>query len=124
MCLSFQSIAAGVELKQGVCSYGDLPGYWNPVANRTVGNWTLLDLECQLEVSASWLNSWAFLCLEGHCAHVVNLAVQDRLGHHLRAAKNSQTLSSDDVGILILGDSADRNLIFDMCIEAGQQVDN
>ncbi|KAK9907706.1 hypothetical protein WJX75_008525 [Coccomyxa subellipsoidea] len=85
----------GVELKQGVCSYGDLPGYWNPVANRTVGNWTLLDLECQLE---------------------------DRLGHHLRAAKNSQTLSSADVGILILGDSADRNLIFDMCIEAGQQV--
>ncbi len=48
--------------------------------------------------------------------------MQDVLGRHLGLAKQSNVLSSDDVGILILGDSADRNLIFDLCIEAGQQV--
>lgn len=52
LCFSDVILAAGVEVEQGVCSYGDLPGYWNPVANRTVGNWTLLDKDCQLEVSA------------------------------------------------------------------------
>lgn len=50
------------------------------------------------------------------------LGMQDVLGRHLSRANGSNVLSSDDVGILILGDSADRNLIFDLCIEAGQQV--
>ena len=48
--------------------------------------------------------------------------MQDVLGRYLGLAKQSNVLSSNDVGILILGDSADRNLIFDLCIEAGQQV--
>ncbi|BDA50920.1 hypothetical protein COCOBI_17-1390 [Coccomyxa sp. Obi] len=87
--------STGLAVGQGVCSYGDLPGYWTPVEGRSVGNWTLLDQDCQLE---------------------------DVLGRHLSLAKRSNVLSSDDVGILILGDSADRNLIFDLCIEAGQQV--
>lgn len=30
--------------------------------------------------------------------------------------------SSQDVGILILGDSADRNLAFDMCLAAAREV--
>jgi len=32
--------------------------------------------------------------------------------------------SSQDVGILILGDSADRNLAFDMCLAAATEVSN
>ena len=42
-------------LGQTTCSYGDLPGYWAHKANSTVGTWTLLNNECQLQVSTQLL---------------------------------------------------------------------
>ena len=46
------SLAAPAEnlLGQATCSYGELPGYWAHKANSTVGTWTLLNDECQLQV--------------------------------------------------------------------------
>lgn len=50
---SHSILFAGLAVGQGVCSYGDLPGYWTPVEGRTLGNWTLLNEDCRLEVRTS-----------------------------------------------------------------------
>jgi hypothetical protein len=47
---------------------------------------------------------------------------QDLVGQHLDYAADSKKMSSKDLGILLLGDSGDRNLIFDFCQTAGHQV--
>lgn len=115
------ALLAGLALEQQNCSYGDLPGYWTPLANRTVGNWTTLDQDCQLQVRLAQALEQLLSCppLQNGLTLV---HAQDLVGHHLRLAKDSNVLSSDDIGILLLGDSADRNLIFDICLQAGQQV--
>ena len=43
------------------------------------------------------------------------------MSRHVEYAANA-TDSIDDTGILLLGDSADRNLIFDFCSAAGHEV--
>ena len=43
------------------------------------------------------------------------------MSRHIEYAANA-TDSAEDTGILLLGDSADRNLIFDFCSAAGHEV--
>jgi hypothetical protein len=41
---------------------------------------------------------------------------------HIQQATWNVTDGSPDVGILLLGDSADRNLIYDFCTSAGHEA--
>jgi hypothetical protein len=51
------------------------------------------------------------------------LVPQDLVGMHLdMAAQQGREAGSEDIGILLLGDSSDRNLIFDFCQAAGRGV--
>ena len=43
---------AELALESTPCSYGSLPGFWTPVANNTVGNWTVFEESCQIEVGS------------------------------------------------------------------------
>ena len=51
-----------------------------------------------------------------------NLSCLQDLVTPLIAESNLRTESPEDVGILILGDSADRNLAFDTCLSAAREV--
>ena len=53
--------------------------------------------------------------------HTPCFGEQDLVSRHLEYAANAAD-SIEDTGILLLGDSADRNLIFDFCSAAGHEV--
>ena len=142
-------------LGQPACSYGSLPGYWAQKSNSTVGTWTLLDDQCQLQVI--WLAS-LLSCINGfhpqlqgillqlpssalrplrhmyvYMNHLYgwtwaygpllhNSAILQDLVTPLIAQSKLRMESAEDIGILILGDSADRNLAFDVCLAAEKDV--
>ncbi len=53
---------------------------------------------------------------------VVCARTQDLVEKHIQQATWNVTDGSPDVGILLLGDSADRNLIYDFCTSAGHEA--
>ena len=145
----------GNLLGQPACSYGSLPGYWAQKPNSTVGTWTLLDDQCQLQVILlsplpscvngfhpqlqgtllqlpfSALQAFAIhVCLHelplwldmGYWAAAYDSAVLQDLLTPLIAQSKLRRESAEDIGILILGDSADRNLAFDVCLAAEKDV--
>lgn len=62
----------------------------------------------------------ACMCMGAHscdCLHA-----QDLVEKHIQRAKWNVSDGSPDVGILLLGDSADRNLIYDFCVSAGHEA--
>ena len=62
-------------------------------------------------------------CASCHnCAHSCAVHAQDLVEKHIQQATWNVTDGSPDVGILLLGDSADRNLIYDFCVSAGHEV--